>query len=66
MIRKWLDLPRHIETINDELGEVVQRIATLEADMRWVKRLTIIGVGSAVTTLGGVALLVIKIVFVGI
>ncbi len=66
MIRQFLDLPKHIATINDELGEVVQRIATLEADMRWVKRLTIIGVGSAVTTLGGVALLVIKIVFVGI
>jgi len=52
--------------MNDELGEVMQRLATVEADMRWVKRLAILLVGSAVTTLGGVALLVIKVIFGGI
>lgn len=57
MLRKWLDIPEHIERINDELGEVLQRLATVEADMRWVK-------WGVVTIAGGVIALIIK-VFVG-
>lgn len=57
MLRKWLDIPEHIERFNDELGEVLQRLATVEADMRWVK-------WGVVTIAGGVIALIIK-VFVG-
>jgi len=57
MIRKWLNIPGHIATINDELGEVMQRLATVEADMRWVKwGVTLIA--------GGMVALIIK-VFIG-
>ncbi len=59
MIRQFLNLPKHIATINDELGEVMQRLATVEADMRWVK-------WGVVTIAGSMVALVVKLVFVGI
>lgn len=40
-----------LKVLNDELGEVVERLAALETDMTWVKRLTILIAGGTITML---------------
>ena len=49
-------IPKHIQKINDELGELAERVAKLEADMAWIKWMTL-------TILGGIIALLIKTFF---
>ena len=55
-MRFW-DIPKHIQKINDELGELIERVARLEADMAWVKWFVF-------AILGGVVALLIKVYIV--
>lgn len=41
-VEDWIErIEGKISVINDELGEVCERLAALEADMRWVRWLVI-------------------------
>ncbi len=51
-MRFW-QVPKHMAILNTEVGELCERVAVLEADMKWVKWL-VTGI------LMGVVLLLIK------
>jgi len=38
---KFWRMPKHLEILNGEVGELCERVARLEADMKWVKLLVI-------------------------
>lgn len=47
---------KHIETLNNEMGEVQQDVAAIKTDIEWIKielgRLTQIGIAIALTLFG--------------
>lgn len=54
-----LQIKEEIGIINDELGEVGERLATLEADVRWIRGLTVL-------IAGGIASMLARMVLLGI
>ncbi len=54
-----LQIKEEIGIINDELGEVGERLATLEADVRWIRGLTAL-------IAGGIASMLARMVLLGI
>lgn len=47
-LRKYLDVPKHIERLNTEVGELCERVAKLEVEVKWVKWLTMLIVGGII------------------